>query len=175
MGKESIHGKDEIMQNYRLRNLENTCLSLKDYLSPGIKALDVGCSIGAVTVDVAKLITPGQVVGIDLEKQAIEEATIIASQMDIDNANFHLRKDRSSISYADGFFDVTYSLNLFAWISDPVAEIMQQKRVTKKGEYKSLRRKCNQPSRRHNPTLSECKKKVGLLSSRLTFYRRLPC
>ncbi len=38
------------------------------YLRPGMRLLDCGCGPGAITLDLAKRVAPGSVVGIDLRR-----------------------------------------------------------------------------------------------------------
>ena len=40
---------------------------LLPHLSPGMRLLDCGCGPGSITVGLAEVVTPGQVVGVDIE------------------------------------------------------------------------------------------------------------
>jgi len=49
-------------------------LLIKFGLSKGMSALDVGCGSGAVTLEIAKFVFPGQVIGIDRDNNLVEQA-----------------------------------------------------------------------------------------------------
>ena len=63
-----VCGSEEAQAIYGSRSLENTFPQLIDYLPKGKKILDVGCGPGTITLDVAGIVSPGIVTGIDLEK-----------------------------------------------------------------------------------------------------------
>jgi len=49
-------------------------LLIKFGLSKGMSVLDVGCGSGVVTLEIAKFVFPGQVVGIDRDQNLVEQA-----------------------------------------------------------------------------------------------------
>lgn len=51
---------------FATRNVANYATHLIPYLKSGIKILDVGCGIGTITMDFAKRVPDGEVVGIDI-------------------------------------------------------------------------------------------------------------
>jgi len=53
------------------------------------RALDIGCGQGRLTLPLAKWLTAGEVIGIDLTPAAIEQAQHYASQRGIKNVEFH--------------------------------------------------------------------------------------
>jgi ubiquinone/menaquinone biosynthesis C-methylase UbiE len=132
MARDHQHATQERLANYQTRTLESTCSALKRYLRAGARTLDVGCSVGSITLEVARLVAPARVHGVDLEPKAVDKAKELASRSDVTNATFSVRTG-SSLSFDDETFDITYSLNLFAWVPDPVAELREHARVTKRG------------------------------------------
>jgi len=48
------------------------------YLHRGMQVLDVGCGPGSITLGMAEVVAPGEVVGIDLQPTQIEQARALA-------------------------------------------------------------------------------------------------
>jgi SAM-dependent methyltransferase len=83
-------------------------------------------------MDVAQIVRPGSVVGIDALENAIEEARRLAEARQVANVTFQVG-DAYHLEFDDETFDLTYSLALLVWLRDPVRALKEQKRVTKKG------------------------------------------
>jgi catechol 2,3-dioxygenase-like lactoylglutathione lyase family enzyme len=67
------HGHHEsVLRSHRWRTAENSAAYLLPHLRPGLSLLDVGCGPGTITVDLARRVAPGRVVGIDVSLGAIE-------------------------------------------------------------------------------------------------------
>lgn len=75
-------------------------------LSKGMSVLDVGCGAGTVTVELAKFVFPGQVVGIDRDSALIEQATKSVLSSDV-NIQF-LEDDILTTKLAENSFDFVY-------------------------------------------------------------------
>ena len=59
-------------------------------LCPGMRVLDVGTGVGDVALLAARMVAPrGQVIGIDLDESALEQARHRASERKIRNLHFH--------------------------------------------------------------------------------------
>ena len=43
---------------------------LLPHLRPGMRLLDVGCGPGSITLDLAEVVAPGEVVGVDIDLSA---------------------------------------------------------------------------------------------------------
>ena len=56
---------------------------LKQFLKHGNSVLDIGCGPGTITLDVAEIVKPGNVVGVDPMKDRIEVATQLAGQREL--------------------------------------------------------------------------------------------
>jgi ubiquinone/menaquinone biosynthesis C-methylase UbiE len=132
MAEDSFHGRKEVVDGYRSRELASKCPPLIPYLRPGAAVLDVGCSVGAMTVEVAQIVHPGPVVGVDIVESAIAEARDLVEKGRIDNVTFQVG-DTYHLDFEDQTFDVVYSLALLVWLHDPIRALKEQKRVTKRG------------------------------------------
>lgn len=100
-------------------------------LSPGMRAIDVGCGIGGATFGLTSLTGPsGLAVGIDISAALINVAVERASQ----HAGIQFRtSDACAIPYPDGFFDAARSERLFLYLPDRMQAIREMMRVTKPG------------------------------------------
>lgn len=111
------------------RTLEEDVPELKEFLKPGMKVLDIGCNCGSITEDVANVVRPGEVVGLDPDEQALSQAREIHQP---DNIEYVLG-DSHRLNFPDNTFDLVYSHTVVHFFLDPVAALKEQKRVTKPG------------------------------------------
>lgn len=114
------------------RSLEADFATLRPYLSRGLHVLDVGCGAGTITLDVAALVRPGAVVGVDITERQIEAARAEAETRRADNVQF-LVGDAYNLEFDAGRFDVVYSHALIGWLREPLRALKEQMRVTRKG------------------------------------------
>ena len=66
-----------VMDVFQRRHLESTCPVAVSYFSPGLRVLDVGCGPGSMTVDIARMVHPGSVVGVDLEPDPLDGSLVL--------------------------------------------------------------------------------------------------
>jgi SAM-dependent methyltransferase len=126
-----IHGhSDVVLQAHRNRTAANSASHLLPLLEPGMSLLDVGCGEGWITRDLARLVSPGRVIGIDASADVIERAR---SGGDVpDNLSFEAA-DLFNLDYADGSFDVVHAHQLLHHLSDPAGALRALARVTRPG------------------------------------------
>ncbi len=55
----------------RVRTAERFAAQLLPHLRPGMRLLDCGCGPGSITVGLASVVAPGEVVGVDLEPRRL--------------------------------------------------------------------------------------------------------
>jgi len=97
------------------------------FLHPGMRVLDCGCGPGTITLDIAKLVSPGQVYGIDLEPTQLRSAQHRSSQQQI-NAWFGVASIYA-LPFSDGQFDAVFAHALFEHLREPVTALLEMKRV----------------------------------------------
>lgn len=115
------------------RTLETDIPELKPYLSTGMNVLDVGCGFGTITLNVAEIVNPGNVVGVDPFTDRVEIAQAWAdSNPQLSNVSFQVG-DSHRFEFADGAFDLVFSHTVIHFFLDPVHALQEQKRVVKKG------------------------------------------
>jgi ubiquinone/menaquinone biosynthesis C-methylase UbiE len=108
------HGHHEsVLRSHRWRTAENSAAYLLPALTPGQTLLDVGCGPGTVTVDLARRVAPGAVIGVDRSERVIEIARADAAEAGVDNVTFQVA-DAYSLPFADDSVDVAHADGWFA-------------------------------------------------------------
>jgi len=102
------------------------------WLRPGQDILDVGCGPGTITVDLARHIGTGLVVGVDNVDEAIDIARTTADDNAITNVRFAVG-DTYALDFADGAFDVVHTHQMLQHLSDPVSALAEMGRVCRPG------------------------------------------
>src|SRR2546425_2498454 len=106
----------------------STSVTFIRHLRPGTRLLDVGCGPGTVTLDLARLVFPGEVVGIDIQTSAIDRARQLASDRKITNARFEVA-DAYQLPFADGSFDAAFAQTVLVHLRYPVSALAEIHRV----------------------------------------------
>src|SRR6187431_1414279 len=100
------HGHhDSVLRSHRWRTAENSAAYLLPHLRPGMDLLDVGSGPGTITIDLARIVFPGRVVGIDASEDVVTEATRLAAEQGVENVEFRVA-DAYDPGFAEGSFDV---------------------------------------------------------------------
>ena len=132
MTEQTPWSDDSLVDQFTTQSLDHSCPPLRNYLSKGSNVLDVGCGPGPITLDAARLVDPGTVVGVDRAPKMIEQAISSANERGIANATFRLG-DAYSLDFANDTFDITYSNLLLGLVVFPLKALSEQERVTKPG------------------------------------------
>ena len=116
------HGHHEsVLRSHRWRTAENSAAYLLPYLQPGMRVLDVGCGPGTITLDLARRVAPGSVVGIDPAADVVEAAARDAAAQGVENVRF-ATGDVYTLD-ADGPFDVVHAHQVLQHVPDPVGAL----------------------------------------------------
>jgi ubiquinone/menaquinone biosynthesis C-methylase UbiE len=111
--------------------LKRTAASHAAFFTPrlhrGMRVLDCGCGPGTITVDLAKLVFPGQVFGIDLEPTQVRSAQHLSREQQL-GVLFGVASIYA-LPFADGQFDAIFSHALFEHLQEPVKALLEIKRV----------------------------------------------
>ncbi|HRJ43578.1 MAG: methyltransferase domain-containing protein [Caldilineaceae bacterium] len=102
------------------------------FLRSGMRLLDCGCGPGSITVGLAELVAPGEVIGIDASADLIARAQENAAIAGLSNATFQTG-DVYSLPFADDSFDAVWVHALLEHLHDPVAALTEMRRVLKPG------------------------------------------
>ena len=130
--------QDGIADRARLSSLQQflrpTTLALFDRVGvrPGVTCLDLGCGIGEVTLDLARLVGPeGRVVGTDIDDVRIEMAREDAEANALSNVEFRVG-DVRTVEETDTF-DLVYARLLLTHLRDPASVLAKMRQMTRPG------------------------------------------
>jgi len=121
-----------VLRAHRWRTAANSAAYLLKRLHTGDSILDVGCGPGTITVDLARTVSPGRVVGVDAEPAVLEEARSLAASLRVDNVEFHEGR-AESLRYDDGSFDVVHAHQLLQHVPEPAVVLEEMGRVCRSG------------------------------------------
>ena len=125
------HGHHEsVLRAHRWRTAANSAAYLLPSLRPEMTLLDVGCGPGTVTLDFARLVDRGSVVGVDREEAPLAEARTLAAGTP--NVSFAVG-DVYALDFADASFDVVHAHQLLQHLTDPVSALAEMSRVCRPG------------------------------------------
>jgi len=127
------HGHDDgVLRSHRWRTAGNSAAYLLPRLVPGNDLLDVGCGPGTITCDLARRVSPGRVVGIDAAATVVAEARRYADAEGQGGVVFEVA-DLFALPYADDTFDVVHAHQVLQHVADPVAALVEMRRVCRPG------------------------------------------
>ena len=128
-GARYTHGHHQsVLSSHRWRTAVNSAPHLLPHLSPGQRVLDVGCGPGTITLDLAGLVGPGEVVGIDPSPAVIEVARAAADERGVSNVTFRTG-DVFALDVEADSFDVVHAHQVLQHLSDPVRALVEMRRV----------------------------------------------
>ncbi|PZF81908.1 methyltransferase domain-containing protein [Jiangella anatolica] len=124
------HGHHEsVLRSHTWRTVANSAAYLRDALTPGTDVLDVGCGPGTITVELAGLVAPGRVAGLD----ASAEVIAAAQAADRAGAVEFVTGDAAALPFDAASFDVVHAHQLLQHVADPVAVLRELARVARPG------------------------------------------
>jgi ubiquinone/menaquinone biosynthesis C-methylase UbiE len=130
-GEHYTHGHHEsVLRAHSWRTVENSAAYLVPYLEPGASMLDVGCGPGTITVDFAKRVAPGVVIGLDAAPEIIDKARAFAHDAGARNVEFTVG-DAYALDYPDDEFDIVHTHQTLQHVADPVAVLREMRRVVR--------------------------------------------
>jgi len=130
---EYTHGHHEsVLRTHAWRTVRNSAAYLIPELKAGLTVLDVGCGPGTITVDLARRVSPGHVVGIDASAEIITHAAGVAFDESVSNADFRVG-NVYELDFADASFDVVHAHQVMQHLANPVAAMREIRRVLKPG------------------------------------------
>jgi SAM-dependent methyltransferase len=123
------HGHHEsVLRSHTWRTAENSSAYLLPHLAPGQDLLDVGCGPGTITTDLALLVAPGQVVGLDAAPDVVARAQEHARELGLANVRFEVG-DLFALGYPDASFDVIHLHQVLQHLADPAGALVELRRV----------------------------------------------
>jgi SAM-dependent methyltransferase len=127
------HGHHEsVLRVHSARTVRNSAAYLEPHLRAGLDVLDVGSGPGTITVELADLVAPGRVVGLDMSEDVVRQAQELAAARGTRNVEF-VAGSVYELPYADASFDVVHAHQVLQHVGDPVRALAEMRRVTRPG------------------------------------------
>jgi SAM-dependent methyltransferase len=127
------HGhSDAVLRSHRQRTAANSAAYLVPSLAPGMRLLDVGCGPGTLTVDLARLVAPGEVVGVDVSDDVINEADAFAAGTGLENVRF-VAGDFRGVGLEPHTFDVVHAHQVLQHLREPIGALGAMRELAKPG------------------------------------------
>ena len=92
--------------------------------------LDCGCGVGSITLDLAELVAPGKVIGVDMDEGQLEIARANAKERGLTNVTFE-QGSVYELRFDSGTFDAVLAHTLLYHLSDPLRALKELRRVIK--------------------------------------------
>ncbi|KAJ5281040.1 methyltransferase-UbiE family protein [Penicillium angulare] len=121
-----------VLQTYTWRDANNSAAYLLSYLQPHMSILDVGCGPGSITIDLARKVPQGHVVGVEYVSDPLDGARSLASSEGVTNVSFEVG-DIHNLPFPENTFDVVHAHQVLQHIEDPVQAFKEMRRVVKEG------------------------------------------
>jgi 2-polyprenyl-3-methyl-5-hydroxy-6-metoxy-1,4-benzoquinol methylase len=133
------HGHHEsVLRSHVWRTAANSAAYLLPHLRPGQDLLDVGCGPGTITADLAELVAPGRVVGLDREEAPLVAARAEATARGLSTTSYVVG-DVYALDFPDDSFDVVHAHQVLQHLTDPSAALREMARVTRPGGLVAVR------------------------------------
>jgi ubiquinone/menaquinone biosynthesis C-methylase UbiE len=111
---------------------------LLPHLRRGMRLLDCGCGPGSVTLDLAEIVAPAKVVGIDIEPKQVALATAAAARRKLRNARFQVGNVHA-LPFDAGSFDVVVANGVLEHVRQPLRALKEIRRVLAPGGLVAIR------------------------------------
>lgn len=121
-----------------VRTAERNAAFLLPYLRAGMRVLDVGCGAGSITVGFAAVVSPGEVVGVEIDEGQVELGNQRAGQMGLSNVRFEAG-DIHALPYPDNSFDAAFAHAVIEHVGRPRHAVEEMLRVVKPGGLVAIR------------------------------------
>jgi len=119
-----------VVGQHARRTAEQDAAFLLPRLRPGMDLLDVGCGPGSITLGLARAVAPGEVIGVDAAPEVLEVARGLARQQGVENVHFE-EGSVYALRFAEATFDAVYAHQVLQHLGDPVAALIEMRRVLK--------------------------------------------
>jgi ubiquinone/menaquinone biosynthesis C-methylase UbiE len=120
-----------VLRSHRWRTAENSAAYLLPHLRPGQRLLDVGCGPGTITLDLARRVAPGEVLGIDPSADVIAQAA--------ESATDGVRFEVGDVFALEGEWDVVHAHQVLQHLADPVGALAAMRGLTAPGGIVAVR------------------------------------
>jgi SAM-dependent methyltransferase len=128
-----IHGHHaSVIRTHSWRTVENSAAYLVPHLADGQQILDIGSGPGTISIDLARRVRPGRVIGVDASAEIVEQANGLAASSSVSNAEFRVG-DAYALDFADQTFDIVHAHQVLQHLARPVDALREFRRVLRPG------------------------------------------
>jgi SAM-dependent methyltransferase len=127
-----------VLRVHAWRTAENSAAYLLPHLADGARVLDVGSGPGTITLDLARRVRPGEVIGVDASAEVVAQANGLAESERVANASF-ATGDAYALEFPDDSFDVVHAHQVLQHLGRPVDALREWRRVLKPGGVLAVR------------------------------------
>ena len=125
--------EESVQQRYvGMRDAQTFIPFLLPHLEQGMDVLDAGCGVGSIALDLAPMIAPGRIVGIDADPEQIEVARKTAAERKVANAEFRVASIYE-LPVEDESCDAVYANAVLMYLNDPVRALREMRRALRPG------------------------------------------
>lgn len=114
------------------RSLERNAAFLVPHLQSGLSVLDAGCGPGAITLGIARAVSPGTVTGLDIDEASLEVGRELVADQGVDNVAF-VQASVNETGFPADSFDVAFAHAVLQHLADPAAAVRELFRVVRPG------------------------------------------
>lgn len=119
-----------VLSSHEWRTAENSAAYLLPSLRPGQTVLDVGAGPGTITADLAEIVAPGAVTGVDYSAEIVAKANALAAERGLDNLTFAVG-DAYALDLPDDSVDVVHAHQVLQHLARPVEALREFRRVVR--------------------------------------------
>ena len=105
---------------------------LLPHLRSGLSVVDCGCGPGSITADIAAIVAPGRVVGVDIEPSQVAAAKELAAARGLSNVTYEVGSVYE-LPFDAASFDVAVACYVIEHLSEPVRALSELRRVLRPG------------------------------------------
>ncbi len=126
------------LRQHAQRTADEAGAFLLPHLRPGMRLLDVGCGPGSITRGLAERLAPGQVVGLDLSREALDGARRDAAARGLTNLQYQ-EGSVYQLPFADASFDAVYAHQVLQHLRERESAVREMLRVVRPGGLVAVR------------------------------------
>lgn len=101
-------------------------------LRPGMRVLDLGCGPGSITLGLAEVVAPGEVVGVDIQPSQVDQARALGATHGVSNVRFEVANVHQ-LPFPDGSFDAAFGNSVLMHLREPSRALTEVRRVLRAG------------------------------------------
>ncbi|KAA9105574.1 class I SAM-dependent methyltransferase [Microbacterium rhizomatis] len=125
------HGHHEsVLRSHEWRSAENSAAYLIPSLRPGLTVVDVGAGPGTISADLAEIVAPGRVTGVDTAPDIVARARALATERGLTNLSFEVG-DAYALGMPDDSVDVVHAHQVLQHLTRPVDALREFRRVVR--------------------------------------------